>query len=93
DAEIEELHGITSDIRSLSRTNASICWQQSRSLWLKEGDANTKYFHTVLASHRRRNSTSSIQVDEVTLEGVHPIRQAVVAHFSSHFKAINVDMP
>ncbi|MCI11520.1 endonuclease/exonuclease/phosphatase family protein, partial [Trifolium medium] len=30
-AELEELHGITSDIHSLSRRSASICWQQSRS--------------------------------------------------------------
>ncbi|MCI75652.1 endonuclease/exonuclease/phosphatase family protein, partial [Trifolium medium] len=43
EAEIAELHGVTSDIHSLSRMNASISWQQSRSLWLKEGDANSKY--------------------------------------------------
>ncbi|MCI07861.1 cysteine-rich receptor-like protein kinase, partial [Trifolium medium] len=51
--EHEELHGITSDIHSLSHMNASISWQQSRSLWLKEGDANSKYFHSVIASRRR----------------------------------------
>ncbi|PNX84817.1 cysteine-rich receptor-like protein kinase, partial [Trifolium pratense] len=77
--ELEELHGITSNIQSLSRLNASICWQQSRSKWLKEGDANSKYFHSVLASRRRRNSFSSIQVEGVTVEGVHPIRQAVTS--------------
>ncbi|MCH90194.1 cysteine-rich receptor-like protein kinase [Trifolium medium] len=44
DVELVELHGIMSDIHSLSRLNASISWQQSRSLWLKEGDANSKYF-------------------------------------------------
>jgi hypothetical protein len=93
EAEIEDLHGITSDIHSLSRLNASICWQQSRSRWLKEGDANTKYFHSVLASRRRGNAISSIQVDGVTLEGVNPIRQAVVAHFATHFKARSVARP
>ncbi|MCI24727.1 endonuclease/exonuclease/phosphatase family protein, partial [Trifolium medium] len=41
EAELEELHGVTLDIHSLSRMNASICRQQSRSLWLKEGDANS----------------------------------------------------
>ncbi|MCI83523.1 cysteine-rich receptor-like protein kinase, partial [Trifolium medium] len=33
------------------------------------------------------------QVDGVTLEGVTPIRQAVVSHFASHFKAIRVERP
>ncbi|MCH88301.1 cysteine-rich receptor-like protein kinase, partial [Trifolium medium] len=93
DEEIQELHGITSDIHSLSCMNASICWQQSRSLWLKEGDGNTKYFHSVLASRRRGNAISSLQVNGATTEGVHPIRQAVFTHFASHFKAINVDRP
>ncbi|GAU15594.1 hypothetical protein TSUD_108530 [Trifolium subterraneum] len=91
EAKLEELHGITSDIHSLSRRSASICWQQSRSLWLKEGDANTKYFHSVIASRRSGNVISSIQVDGVPIEGVHPIRQAVFAHFASHFKARLVD--
>ncbi|KEH40917.1 hypothetical protein MTR_1g037510 [Medicago truncatula] len=53
DANIKGMHGITSDILSLSRINTSICWQQSRMLWLKEGGANSKYFHLVLSSRRR----------------------------------------
>jgi hypothetical protein len=93
EAELEDLHGITSNIHTLSRLNVSICWQQSRSKWLKEGDANSKYFHSVLASRRRGNAISSIQVDGVSLEGVHPIRQAVFSHFESHFKARRVDRP
>ncbi|WJX25077.1 hypothetical protein P8452_14152 [Trifolium repens] len=93
EAELAELHGVTSDIHALSRLHASISWQQSRAQWLKEGDANTKYFHSVLASRRRRNTISVIQVGGVTLEGVNPIRQAVFSHFASHFKALDVERP
>ncbi|MCI39580.1 endonuclease/exonuclease/phosphatase family protein, partial [Trifolium medium] len=78
--ELVELHGITADIHSLSRLHASISWQQSRSLWLKEGDANSKYFHSVLASRSRRNAISVIHVEGASLEDVAPIRQAVFSH-------------
>ncbi|CAJ2662016.1 unnamed protein product [Trifolium pratense] len=91
--ELTEFHGVSLDIQSLSRMHASISWQQSRSLWLKDGDANSKYFHSVLASRGRRNAMSVVQVDGITIEGVEPIRQAVFSHFECHFKASNVDRP
>ncbi|GAU24254.1 hypothetical protein TSUD_23900, partial [Trifolium subterraneum] len=93
ETEIAYFHGITANIHSLSCLNTSICWQQSRSQWLKEGDANSKYFHFVLANHRRGNTISVLQVDGVAVEGVTPIRQAVFSHFASHFKANNVGRP
>ncbi|CAJ2662251.1 unnamed protein product [Trifolium pratense] len=65
--ELAEFHGVSLDIHSLSRLHASISWQQSRALWLKEGNANSKYFHSVLASCRRRNTMSVIQGSIVVL--------------------------
>ncbi|GAU49699.1 hypothetical protein TSUD_181970 [Trifolium subterraneum] len=56
----------------------------------EEGDANSKYFHSVLAGRRRGNVISMIQVGEVTLEGVAPIRRAVFSHFVSHFENTNM---
>ncbi|GAU43943.1 hypothetical protein TSUD_284500 [Trifolium subterraneum] len=91
--DLSELRGVTPDIHSLFILHASICWQQSRSRSLKEGDVNTKYFHSVLATRRRGNTISSLQVGRTTVEGVAPIRHAVVSHFVSHFKAINMERP
>ncbi|GAU46142.1 hypothetical protein TSUD_143240 [Trifolium subterraneum] len=91
DGELVELHKITTDIHSLSRLQASIRWQQSRSRWLKEGDANTKYFHSVLASRQWGNAITSLQVGSSTVEGVAHIRHAVVSHFASHFKAVSME--
>ncbi|KAK2418273.1 hypothetical protein QL285_040487 [Trifolium repens] len=47
----------------------------------------------MLATRRRDNAISSVQVDGVTLEGVHPVRQAVFSHFATHFKARVVTRP
>jgi len=87
EAEIEKMHGIISDIHSLSRINTSICWQQSMLLWLREGDANSEYFHSVLVNRWRRNAIYLIMVDGVLVEGVNPIREPVVSLFASPLKA------
>jgi len=87
--EIEELRGISNDIHSLSRVNTSISWQQSRLLWLKDGDANFKYFHSVLYNRRRRNAIVSLMVNGSLVEGVQPTRNAVFSHFKEHFADSN----
>ncbi|GAU20182.1 hypothetical protein TSUD_352460 [Trifolium subterraneum] len=91
--EVAIYRSISSELHSMSRVNTSINWQQSRLLWLHEGDANSKYFHSVLASQRRQNALSAIMVDGERVEGVMPVRQAVFNHFSSHFRAGNEVRP
>jgi len=55
DEEIEELHGYSEELFSLSRINSSIIWQQSQMQWLCEGDVNSKFFHSIMSSRSRRN--------------------------------------
>ncbi|PNY01536.1 cysteine-rich receptor-like protein kinase [Trifolium pratense] len=46
-----------------------------------------------LHGRRRGNAISMIQAGGATLEGVTPIRQAVLEHFASHFKTLNMERP
>lgn len=81
DEELAFLRSSTVDIHSLSRLNTSISWQQSRLSWLKDGDANSKYFHAVLAARRRGNSINYLNVDGLIVEGVIQVREAVFNYF------------
>lgn len=91
--EVSTLHDLSSELHSLSRANTSISWEQSRLLWLREGDANSKYFHAIMSGRRRRNAISSVTVNNNVIEGIDNVRQAVFGHFQSHFQALQINRP
>ena len=60
---------------------SKISWRQkSRVLWLKEGDNNTKFFHKMANSHRRRNYMENLEVDGIVYEEPQDIRDQAL-HF------------
>ena len=93
DEEILELHGLSEELFSLSRANSSICWQQSRSRWLKERDANSKYFHRIMSSKRSRNAIPFFLVNGTLVEGVENVRNAVFTHFRAQFQPTQNQRP
>jgi len=93
EAKCLEIHGVSENIHTLSRLNTSLCWQQSRNQWLREGDANSKFFHSTMSSRRQRNAIRYVLVYGVLIEGVEPVQNAIFTHFSQHFRAQNVERP
>ena len=58
-----------------------IRWRQnSRVLFVREGDRNTKFFHRIANSHRRVNS-----IDRLMVDGVLSLDPAVIADCISQF--------
>ena len=61
-----------------------VSWrQESRELWLKEGDRNTGFFHKMANSHRRRNAINKIRVEGDWLIDDNAIQKGVVETFKS----------
>ncbi|GKV07422.1 hypothetical protein SLEP1_g19203 [Rubroshorea leprosula] len=61
-------------------------WQQkSRKMWLKEGDANTRFFHRSVKGRWRRNEMNCIQIDGEQHTGVAQIKEEVVKYFKKMF--------
>ncbi|GAU47483.1 hypothetical protein TSUD_265550 [Trifolium subterraneum] len=68
----------------LKSIDASI-FQRSRSRWLKEGDVNTKYFHSHIKARGRLNTIYALLTDSGWVEGPINVRHAMMSFFQQHF--------
>ncbi|GAU40168.1 hypothetical protein TSUD_292720 [Trifolium subterraneum] len=68
----------------LKSIDASI-FQRSRAKWLKEGDANTRYFHYCINARKRSNSILALNTQEGWVEDPVGVREATVTFFKKHF--------
>ncbi|PNX99941.1 cysteine-rich receptor-like protein kinase, partial [Trifolium pratense] len=66
------------------RSKESLLIQKSRTKWIQEGDANSRFFHSSIKGRRRRNQIVKIKKEAVWLEGVEAIKQETKDHFSKH---------
>lgn len=68
--EVDELHNLSAQILSFRKLHSNMQWQKSRLNWLRVGDANSKFFHSIMSASMRVNVIISIKVDGVQVEGV-----------------------
>jgi hypothetical protein len=81
------------DLWALLRVRESQIFQQSRSKWLRQGDANSGYFHASIKMRRRRNSILALKVGSRWVEDVQDVRKEIVEYFREHFAERVEDRP
>jgi hypothetical protein len=78
--------------RLLRCKNASMV-QRSKSKWLKEGDANSKFFHRCVKARATRNSINAIKVNGTWVDSPTEVRKAVVDYFKIQVSDTNWERP
>ncbi|XP_058741364.1 uncharacterized protein LOC131613736 [Vicia villosa] len=87
--EIEEKRENADELYKFSNLNCSIQRQKSRIKWLKEGDANTKFFHGCINRRRRINEIVHLDINGKKVEKVDDMKKAIFDHFQQQLLARN----
>ena len=67
--------------------------QRSRYKWMKEGDANTKYFNHCIKGRAKRNHIKALKVRGLWVQKPFEVREAVVDYFWRHVALEDRDRP
>ncbi|GKV35665.1 hypothetical protein SLEP1_g43906 [Rubroshorea leprosula] len=86
DAEIMERKQLFMEVWSKLKIKEGMYKQKARKAWLKNGDANSKYFHRCIKSRQRRNEINCIEINGKQLVGVEEVKDGIAKHFQNFFQ-------
>jgi hypothetical protein len=58
--------------------------QNSRITWMKKGDANTRFFHLMASSRKKKNFIHSLQTDNRVVTSQQAKQEVIFRHFQLH---------
>ncbi|KAE8656311.1 putative naringenin-chalcone synthase [Hibiscus syriacus] len=83
---IANLNSNRAELWKLLKIQEQIGFQYSRSKWTKDGDRNTRYFHTCATVRKKQNALNALNFGRITIQDPIAIKAAVRDYF---FKIYN----
>lgn len=71
----------------------SLACQKAKIKWVKEGDANTKFFHAMINFRRKTNSLTGLNINGEWCEDPRSVKKEVLNFFAQKFRTANKKMP
>ena len=85
DTEIDERKRAQQDLWLWLKRRETHWAQNSRAKWIKEGDRNTKYFHTMATMRKRKNNITFLRNNETNHVDCACLKKEAIAYFKSIF--------
>ncbi|GKV15742.1 hypothetical protein SLEP1_g26499 [Rubroshorea leprosula] len=76
-----------------SKAKDNILFQKSRQRWLKEGDANTKFFHGCIVNRRKQNEIIGLYNNGEWIEDADEVKELARNYFKDKFEEEKWDRP
>lgn len=76
-----------------SKQIESLASQKAKVKWVKEGDANTKFFHTMVNYKRKKNSLLGLHINGEWCEEPRLVKEEVRNFFSQKFRSVSHPLP
>ncbi|KAL6566436.1 hypothetical protein OROGR_002051 [Orobanche gracilis] len=86
DEDVTRRREASAELWKRAKQKDSLMSQKSRLRWLKDGDSNSKYFHTVINRNRRVNAFTGIDVDGQWIEDPDWIKDNIRQFFEDKFR-------
>lgn len=93
EAELEQRKELGADYWRCAKRIESLLCQKSRIRWVKEGDANSKFFHAMVNFKRKTNALTGLHLNGVWSDNPITVKEGIRNFFADKFRAAQWERP